>query len=140
MSFHVPNHFRVRRGVMASDDSNGNNGMFFVPNRAARPRGLSTRGGRRHSAEVIASDGALEEDGLAWEHVSISLPMRCPTWDEMCFIKSLFWDDEDCVMQLHPPRSQWVNNHSFCLHLWRSVGKSIPQPPSLMVGYKEARG
>lgn len=52
----------------------------------------------------------------------------------MCLVKSIFWDDEDAVMQLHPPRSEWVNNHRYCLHLWRPVGVEIPLPPSWMVG------
>lgn len=50
---------------------------------------------------------------LGWEHVSVSTPSRLPTWDEMSFVKSLFWDDEDCVMQLHPPKSTYVNDHQF---------------------------
>jgi hypothetical protein len=37
-------------------------------------------------------------------------------------------------MQLHPPRSEWVSNAEFCLHLWRPVGVDIPRPPALMVG------
>jgi hypothetical protein len=53
----------------------------------------------------------------------------------MCFIKDTFWDGEDCVMQLHPPRSEYVNNHPYCLHLWRPTdGRVIPQPPSIFVG------
>ncbi len=27
--------------------------------------------------------------GGGWEHVSVSLPRRCPTWDEMCLIKDI---------------------------------------------------
>jgi hypothetical protein len=52
----------------------------------------------------------------------------------MCAVKDLFWDHEDTVMQLHPPKSDWVSNHSFCLHMWRPVGIEIPRPPALMVG------
>ena len=32
----------------------------------------------------------LFSDGLGWDHVSVSLADRCPTWAEMCFIKDLF--------------------------------------------------
>lgn len=129
MSFHVPNQYRVRKGLMWSTEANGNNGAFFLPNRAAKPRGLSTREASAVPLKIIASDGA------GWEHVSVSLPTRCPTWDEMCYVKSVFWDEEDCVMQLHPQRSEYVNNHAFCLHLWRPTGERIPIPPSLMVGF-----
>jgi hypothetical protein len=44
----------------------------------------------------------IASDGKGWEHISVSLPNRCPNWREMCFIKSLFWDEEDVVIQYHP--------------------------------------
>ena len=120
MTFHVPNKFRVTKGFMATTAQDGNNGAFFVPLRPDMP-----------PLQVIASDSE------GWEHVSASLSNRCPTWEEMCKVKALFWDDEDAAMQLHPPRYDWVNNHSYCLHLWRPVDQLIPLPPSIMVGVKE---
>jgi hypothetical protein len=85
---------------------------------------------------VIASPGDANE-GIPWEHVSVSLRNRPPNWEEMCYIKSLFWDDEETVMQLHPPRSKWINNHPNCLHMWRPLNQEIPLPPSIAVGLKE---
>lgn len=123
MTFHVPNKYRMRNGRMASSEADGNNGAFFVP-----MPGAKSIGGPRLT--VVASDG------MGWEHVSASYPHRCPTWEEMCHIKGIFWDDSDCVMQLHPPRSEYVNNHPYCLHLWRPIDAAIPVPPSLMVGIK----
>ncbi len=119
MTFHVPNQHRLRKGAFASDNTNGNNGAFFVPVTRART-----------VIKVIASDG------MGWEHVSASLPDRCPTWSEMSALKSIFWDDEDCVVQFHPPRSEYVNNHPFCLHMWRSTEMEFPLPDSLLVGIK----
>ncbi len=130
MIFHVPNDCRVKKGPFCSDERNGNNGAFFVPNRAARMHALSTRDASAVPLKVIASDGA------GWEHVSVSLPNRCPTWAEMAYIKDVFWDDTDCVVQFHPPRSEYVNNHAFCLHLWRAIDAQFPLPPSLLVGFK----
>jgi hypothetical protein len=78
----------------------------------------------------------IASDQFGWEHVSVSRKDRCPTWEEMCQIKDLFWDDTDCVVQYHPPRSEYVNNHPHCLHLWRQVGCNFPMPPSIMVGVK----
>jgi hypothetical protein len=75
-------------------------------------------------------------DPPAWEHVSVSLKDRCPTWDEMAFVKDLCWGPEECVMQLHPPRSCYVNFHPNCLHLFRPVGVEIPMPPPETVGPK----
>ena len=119
MSFHVPNAYRIRRGYMASTDANGNNGAFFIPTRPGEP-----------PMQVIASDG------MGWEHVSVSRPDRTPTWAEMCRVKALFWDAGDCVVQFHPPETDYVNNHSRCLHLWRPVGIELPRPPGWLVGDK----
>lgn len=113
MSFKVPNNFRVRTGAMASSEEDGNNGMFVVTLR------------NDQKVKVIASDG------LGWEHVSVSRSDRTPTWDEMCQIKDLFWDSEDCVVQYHPAKKDYVNVHNHCLHLWRTEG--IPTPPTFMV-------
>lgn len=60
--------------------------------------------------------------------------MRTPTWKEMVYIKDLCWDGEDVVMQLHPRKSEYVNNHPHTLHLWRPIGQEIPTPPSIFVG------
>lgn len=118
--FQVPNQFRVRTGPMGTDESHGNNGAFLVPSGWPFPTA---------QLRVIASDNA------GWEHVSVSLYDRCPTWDEMCEVKSLFWAPEDRVAQFHPPQSEYVNCHPFCLHLWRPVGGDFfPLPPPYLVG------
>lgn len=60
------------------------------------------------------------EDGM--EHVSIQFLNvdRLPKWDEMCYVKDLFWDDEEMVVQIHPKKSEYVNMTE-ALHLWRPV-------------------
>jgi len=73
-------------------------------------------------------------DGEGWEHVSVSTPSRCPNWEEMTWIKNLFWGDDDVVIQYHPARSSYVNYHPYCLHLWRPQGIALPTPPSILVG------
>jgi hypothetical protein len=52
----------------------------------------------------------------------------------MAYVKDLCWDAEDVVMQLHPRKSEYVNNHPHVLHLWRPVDVEIPTPPSIFVG------
>jgi hypothetical protein len=74
--------------------------------------------------------------GLGWDHVSVSRSNRCPNWPEMCFIKDTFFNDDEVVIQYHPRKEDYVNNHSYCLHMWRPHGVSIPTPPSIMVGDK----
>jgi len=82
--------------------------------------------------------------GLDWDHISVSLYMtknkkqfsvlRCPTWEEMCFIKNLFFEDEETVVQYHPAASEYVNCHAYCLHLWRPQKATLPIPDKIMVG------
>lgn len=116
--FKVPEKFRVGVGRLASTADDGNNGAF----------GLELRHGQR--AFAIASDGA------GWEHVSVSRTDRCLNWEEMCQVKAMFWGAGDCVVQFHPPESEYVNNHKFCLHLWRPIGVEMPMPDSGLVGVK----
>jgi hypothetical protein len=82
---------------------------------------------------ILASDGA----DTGWQHVSVSTRRRCPNWREMCFVKNLFWEPEECVVQFHPPASRYVNNYSTVLHMWRCIDKEFPTPPDILVGYKE---
>lgn len=72
--------------------------------------------------------------GMGWEHVSVSiLNGSLPTWNDMCFIKDMFWNDEDCVVQYHPPKSSYVNMMPNCLHLWKSIDTEFPTPPMILV-------
>jgi hypothetical protein len=82
---------------------------------------------KNHELFVIASHGG------DWDHVSVSLSNRCPNWNEMCHIKDLFFDQEDCVIQYHPPRSNYININPYVLHLWRPHKESIPMPPEIYV-------
>ncbi len=119
-----PEQYRVRKGSMATNPGEPF-GQFRIPPSIKR----------REAILIVATDGLDPDSDLPkWEHVSVSLPSRCPTWLEMCLVKDLFWEPEECVMQLHPPRSQWVNNHPHCLHLWRPLEAQIPLPPAEMVG------
>ena len=119
--FHVPDEFRLKTGYYASTKEDGNNGVFYIK-----------------TAKFKRQFKTIASQGNGWEHVSISFPDRCPTWDEMCYIKSVFWDSEDLVVQLHPPESEYVNCHPYCLHLWRKVYSNnfCELPPSIMVGPK----
>jgi len=108
---------RVRVGEMRSTDNDGHTGCFHI----IGPKGAMLR---------IISNG---NDGTAWEHVSVSLDHRPPNWAEMCMVKDLFFEDTECVVQYHPPKSRHVNIHPHCLHLWRLTDGSFPMPPILMV-------
>jgi hypothetical protein len=110
---------------MPSDDSYGNNGFFFIPHHRISD----------YEYRIQASDG------MKWEHVSISIgpgkrkiATRCPTWEEMCYIKNIFWDKDDCVIQFHPSESEYINMHPFVLHLWKPIDQVIPIPQKIMIG------
>jgi hypothetical protein len=126
--------YRIKSGKLASDASYGNNGAFMLPLAGGNGNGalrLLDADARTPSTRLVAVIVSDEED---WDHVSVSLPTRCPTWEEMCFIKDLFFEPHEVVMQLHPAKSEYVNHHPFCLHLWRPQNKRIPVPPTWMVG------
>ena len=119
--FKVPESSRIRSGRLASTPQDGNNGAFTLK-----------------SAKLKRHIFCIASDGMGWEHVSVSFPDRCPTWEEMCFVKNQFWGEDDLVVQLHPPKSEYIDNHKFCLHLWRKAGTNefCETPPSIMVGLK----
>jgi hypothetical protein len=84
----------------------------------------------------------LASDGGGWQHgsVSVEYESKTPNWSIMCKVKELFWEDEDWVVQFHPAKSQYVNFHPGCLHLWRYTGGGpfqMPTPASIMVGPKK---
>jgi hypothetical protein len=74
------------------------------------------------------TDGPSEEID-EWEHVSISLKHRTPSWKEMCMVKDLFWGEDETVVQFHPKKSEYVNYHLFTLHLWKRRGEEYKLPP-----------
>lgn len=123
--FHVPNEYRNKtHPKFSTDDAAGNNGFFMV----------------KHPHDRSLRFYCIASDGLGWEHVSVSVGIvgqqqkRTPTWDEMCYIKKMFWDEEDTVVQFHPPKSEYINMHEYVLHLWRKCGENFETPPKIMVG------
>ena len=77
--------------------------------------------------------------GGGWEHVSLNDWNITPSWEDMCKLKDIFWGDEECVVQYHPPKSDYVNNLQHCLHLWKPIEQysgKLPIPDSLLVGIK----
>lgn len=106
--------FRIKVGPFRSTEKNGMNGAFEIP-----------------SDNVVLR--VIVSDQLGWDHVSISLPTRTPTWDEMCKMKNTFFKPEETVIQYHPPNSKYINKHPFVLHLWRNQKEKVSLPPHIMV-------
>lgn len=76
--------------------------------------------------------------GCSFEHLSVSTLSRCPTWEEMCYMKDVFWNDDEVCMQLHPKKEEYVNNHDYCLHIWKPINQEIPTPPSVLIGIRKS--
>ena len=128
--FKAPEKYRWKDHPIApSSEIDGSNGFFLIPH--FRINNYEFR--------------CLMSNGAGWEHCSITVARigkpadRTPTWAEMCWLKDLFWDKADCVMQLHPPESEHISTHNFCLHLWRPINEKIPTPTSIMVGRKDLK-
>ena len=120
----APAKFRVKHPFIPDDAMIGNNGMFIIPHYKVNDYEIR----------------CMISDGLLWEHVSVTVShkdktsTRCPTWEEMCFVKDVFWDKDEVVIQYHPAESDYVSMHPFCLHLWKPIGIVLPTPDPLMVG------
>ena len=120
--FTVPEKYRLTTGILSSDSTYGCNGAFILT---------------YETHKVLAEIACIASDGEGWEHVSVviqSKQRRNPSWDEMIFVKNIFWGSNDTVIQFHPPESNYVNFHKYCLHLWRPIGIKIPLPPTKMIG------
>lgn len=94
----------------------GRCGQFLVPHAPTRTM-----------LRVIAAN----DEG--WDHVSVSTKHRIPLWDEMQFIRTLFFEADECVVQFHPPLTQHINIHPHVLHLWRQHGVTYALPPEEFV-------
>jgi hypothetical protein len=112
--------YRIKTGRFRSNPAWGNNGVFLLP------------GPERHKLYVIASDE------MGWEHCSVSLAAkaRIPLWSEMVYVKDLFWQEDEVVVQYHPAKADYINFQGSTLHLWKPIGSELPRPPHWMVGPK----
>ena len=120
MNFDLVEEYRFPHPLGFEHEKGNDFGFFMIP------------GPYNQTLAVMVAPSDTE-----WQHVSVSLKNRCPNWPEMCFIKDLFWDEDDIVVQFHPKKSEYVNNAKTCLHLWRWTRGEFPTPPSILVGLKE---
>lgn len=99
---------------------------------------------RVNGADIICIVDGVGCPEIPWEHVSARardrMGERMPNWTEMQMLKELFWEDEECVVQFHPPKSEYVNNHPHVLHLWRPLNLQMPRPPASAVGIPTSEG
>jgi len=113
MSFGCPKYLELFRVDIRGQFGDLTNGCLLIPHKGLK---------------VIFSDG------MGWRHVSVSRRSRTPSYEDMDWIKQQFWSDDECVMQLHVPKSEHINHHPYCLHLWQPINGTIPRPPAILVG------
>ena len=77
--------------------------------------------------KVVASCGG------GWDHVSVSLPNRCPNWFEMSFIKRTFFKPTETAWEYHPADTEHINIMPNALHMWRKQNFVMIMPPSEFV-------
>lgn len=116
-------------------------GQFACPSyleryRAAHP--VSGAVGNKQNGFLILKDRGLAvmfSDGMGWQHLSVRRlnSFKVPTYQQLDRLKREFWTDGCCVMQLHVPVDQHINQHEGCLHLWRPIGGGVPRPAEIMV-------
>lgn len=72
---------------------------------------------------VIASCGG------GWDHLSVSLPMRTPTWGEMEAVRKYFAKPDEVWLQFGLPEKSHIDCHPHCLHWWRQLHRKVKLPP-----------
>lgn len=108
-------------------------GAFLVPmDKQARVR-------LAHFAGITKIAKCIISGSEGWDHVSISFPDRCPTWEEMEGLKRLFFEPDAVCMQLHVGVAEHLSHHPFCLHIWHPHGVDIPLPPPEFVAMPSAK-
>lgn len=73
---------------------------------------------------------------LGWEHLSVSMSNKTPSWDQMCMMKDIFWGEDEACVEYHPRKEDYVNMHKHCLHIWKPTEECLPTPPSILVGFR----
>lgn len=126
--FKVPEQYRAGKQpipIYCSKEGD-RHGFFIIPDEKIKDRYL----------QVYASDGSSTN----WEHVSVVGVYKrnnyTPSWEEMCKVKDLFWTSDATVIQYHSPKTEYINMHPNCLHLWRKIGVKIDLPPTILIGLK----
>lgn len=73
---------------------------------------------------------SIDECGKSgeWVHVSVSRKARLPSWGDLARVKSDFIGDDREAIQFLPSRSEWVNLHEHCLHMWSRLDGSLAVP------------
>ena len=97
------------------------------------PSDYGAKGNSKGGAFEVPFNGdnlrVIASNGRGWDHVSVSLANRTPTWEEMEYVKRLFFKKNEVAFQLHVAEEDHISVHPYCLHIWRSHNRAVPTPP-----------
>lgn len=72
----------------------------------------------KHKHELVKVIASVDDGAL---HVSISHSHRYPTWDEIRAVRDWAFPEETEVVMVLARKSEYVNLHPNCFHLWESA-------------------
>ena len=87
----------------------------------------------------VIVDCEMKADGSPWLHVSVSRKSWTPTHEDMARVKRDFIGDDRYAYSIWPPKENYVNIHSHCLHLWARMdtpdGRVLPEFSAELEGF-----
>jgi hypothetical protein len=110
------NRWRIKTGAMASTELDGWNGMFLVP----------LEGELWH---------VMISDQMGWKHLSVTNAQKkmLPSWTVLGRLKDLFYGDDEWACQFFPAKEDYIDDHPFCLHIWKPLDEELPRPSIALV-------
>ncbi len=94
----------------------------FIPITAPMP-GLTAWRDTKTGMHVIESSEG--HDGRDWYHVSFSFSDHLPTYDDLQLVRKCFIGEAFTALQIFPPKSEYVNHHKYCLHLYVCTSEEL---------------
>jgi len=79
---------------------------------------------RFNGLRVIITD-VKYDDGCLWRHVSMSHQRKLPSYKEMKIVKDAFIGEHRKAIQVFPAKTDHVNIHPYCLHLYCNLDRDI---------------
>jgi hypothetical protein len=106
----------------------------FLPRNPPFP-GLVAWEDTKTTMNVIES--SEHHDGRGWYHVSFSFRDHLPTYDDLQLVRKCFIGEAYTALMIFPPKSEYVNVHQYCLHLYVCLTEEIV-PDSILEVVKKA--
>jgi hypothetical protein len=101
---------------------------------ATRNIGGGGVGTKSRAVKMYVLAGTCVKDNKLWYHVSFSrLDRIMPTYQDLTWIKQVFFGDEFWAIQVFPKKEHYVSDHNTTLHLWHCL-EEFPLPDFRMFG------